>query len=112
MRNLVLFLSFMLAINTLVDAQNFEPDVFTTSKGELKIYFIGHGTLMFDFAGKVIHVDPWSKLADYTKLPKADLILITHQHGDHYDTTAIKQIIKKNTTLILNSALHETVNKG
>jgi L-ascorbate metabolism protein UlaG (beta-lactamase superfamily) len=67
---------------------------------------------MFDFAGKVIHVDPWSKLTDYTKLPKADLILITHQHGDHYDTTAINQLIKKNTTLILNSGLHETINKG
>ncbi len=51
-----------------------ETDVFKTSAGDLKITFIGHGSLMFTFGGKVIHVDPVSKETDYTKLPKADLI--------------------------------------
>ena len=94
------------------NAQKFEPDVYNTSKGKLTIYFIGHGTLMFEFNGKVIHVDPWTKLADYTTLPKADYIFITHHHGDHFDTTAIKQLWKKNTTLVLNSGLYETYSKG
>ena len=40
-------------------------------QGDLKITFIGNGTLMFEFGGKVIHVDPWGKLGDYSKLPKA-----------------------------------------
>ena len=48
----------------------FEADIINTSAGELKITFIGHGTLMFAFGGKVIHVDPVSKEADYNKLPK------------------------------------------
>jgi len=79
----------------------FETDVIKTSQGDLKITFIGHGTLMFDFGGKVIHVDPWGKLADYSKLPKADLILITHEHQDHLDADVIKKISKPNTILIL-----------
>ena len=73
-----------------VSAQNqFEKDTIYTSAENLEITFIGHGTLMFTFNGKVIHVDPFSKLADYSTLPKADIILVTHHHGDHFDLEAI-----------------------
>ncbi len=56
------------------------------SAGEVTITFLGHGTLMFSFGGRVIHVDPYSKVADYSALPKADAVLITHEHQDHLDT--------------------------
>ena len=45
----------------------FESDVLPTSAGNLTMTFIGHGTRMFRFDGKVIHVDPWTELADYSK---------------------------------------------
>src|ERR1035437_2987301 len=65
-----------------------QSDVLPTSAGDLKTAFIGHGSLMFTFNGKVIHLDPYGKLTDYSKLPKADMILITHEHPDHLDTAA------------------------
>ena len=58
-----------------------EKDTLPTSAGDLEITFVGHGSLFFTFGGKVIHVDPFGKLADYSTLPKADLVLITHAHG-------------------------------
>ncbi|MBI4644639.1 MAG: MBL fold metallo-hydrolase, partial [Deltaproteobacteria bacterium] len=67
----------------------FEKDVIKTKAGDLEITFIGHGTLMFTFGGKVVHVDPVGQYADYSKLPKADLILITHEHGDHLDLKVV-----------------------
>lgn len=106
-------LLFIVVINLIaLKAQNFSPDEYTTSAGKLKISFIGHGTLMFEFNGKVIHVDPWSKLADYTTLPKADLILVTHEHGDHFDSLAIKQVSKKTTTLVANHVVIEKMGEG
>jgi L-ascorbate metabolism protein UlaG (beta-lactamase superfamily) len=84
-----------------VSALGLEEDSFKTNAGELKILFVGHGTLMFDFAGKIVHVDPvGSSKADYTKMPKADIILITHEHGDHLSPATI-EIIRKPTTQIL-----------
>ncbi len=66
----------------------------------LAIHWLGHGTLYFEFNETIIHVDPYSNQADYNTLPDADLIFITHDHGDHYDLNAINQIKKDSTLLI------------
>lgn len=84
--------------------KKFEEDVIKTKTGDLKITFIGHGTLMFVYKDKVVHMDPYGRLADYSKLPKADLILVTHEHGDHLDTKAIKTIRQEQTKVVLTKA--------
>jgi L-ascorbate metabolism protein UlaG (beta-lactamase superfamily) len=78
-----------------------ETDVFKTTAGELKITFVGHGTLLFTLGKTVIHVDPVSREADYAKMPKADLILVTHEHGDHLDPAAIAAVRKEGTVILL-----------
>lgn len=80
---------------------DFERDVLPTSMGDLTITCIGHGTLMFAFDGKIIHVDPVFSYADYTKMPKADVILVTHHHGDHLDEVAIRDLTKQDTVVVL-----------
>jgi L-ascorbate metabolism protein UlaG (beta-lactamase superfamily) len=87
----------------------YETDSIPTSSGDLKITFIGHGTLMFAFGGKVVHVDPWSQLADYGKLPKADLVLITHEHRDHLDLKALDAIRKQGTVIIATEVVARQV---
>jgi L-ascorbate metabolism protein UlaG (beta-lactamase superfamily) len=77
-------------------------DVLPTSTGDLAITFIGHGTLMFQHEGKVIHVDPVGREGDYAVLPDADLILVTHEHGDHLDTEAIGEILKEGTAMVVS----------
>jgi L-ascorbate metabolism protein UlaG (beta-lactamase superfamily) len=79
-----------------------QEDLIKTGGGDLKITCIGHGTLMFTFGGKVIHVDPVSSAADYANLPKADLILITHEHGDHLDAKAIQAVSTAQTVVAVN----------
>jgi L-ascorbate metabolism protein UlaG (beta-lactamase superfamily) len=90
----------------------FERDVIPTSQGDLGITFIGHATLMFEFAGKVIHVDPVSSMADYSKLPKADLIFVTHDHGDHFDLKAICLLQKPTTDIILTRTCADKAQMG
>lgn len=101
---IVLFLAILLGLAPLLAfGQKHEEDVIPTSTGDLKITFIGHGSLMFTFNNKIIHVDPVSSETDYKKLPQADLILITHEHFDHCDPEALK-ILRKDSTIIIGSA--------
>ena len=109
----ILFLILVLCGSGLANAAElFEKDVIKTPAGNLEITFIGHGSLMMKFDGKVIYVDPYSKLADYAKLPKADLVFITHEHQDHLDVDALKHVTTTKTVVVLTGKCAEKVAGG
>jgi L-ascorbate metabolism protein UlaG (beta-lactamase superfamily) len=109
----ILLILFVLCTANLAAAQNqFKTDIITTTSGDLKITFIGHGTLLFTFSEKIIHVDPYGRLADYSTLPKADIILITHEHGDHFDLKVIKMLRTEKTSLVLTKSCTKDISGG
>jgi L-ascorbate metabolism protein UlaG (beta-lactamase superfamily) len=90
-----------LAVTPLSAIEGFESDRFDTGSGELEIIFISHATLAFEYGGKTVHVDPVSYNADYKKWPKADLILFTHEHSDHYDKNVIANLSGEGSIVVV-----------
>lgn len=90
----------------------YTTDTIKTAMGDLKITFIGHGTLMFHFDNLVIHVDPVSDMGDYSQLPKADIIMITHGHPDHLDLKTIERLRKEGTDVVLTETCAKEINNG
>lgn len=87
-------------------------DVYSTGTDSVYVTLVGHGSLMFEYKGKIMYIDPYSAVADYTKLPKADLILLTHEHGDHLDVNAIDAIKKEDTHFIVSKICNEQLGYG
>ena len=118
--SIALMISFALAVGARsaqpggpsVSEKKFEEDIIKIDGNDLKITFIGHATLVFAYQNKIVHVDPVGSMADYSKLPKADVILVTHEHGDHFDPKAITLIRKEQTTILLTKLCADTVGSG
>lgn len=79
-----------------------EYDKIKTSAGDAELHFISHGSLMFKTEGFIIYIDPVRSAGNYDFLPKADLILITHEHGDHLDVNLIDSLRKPSTLVFCN----------
>ena len=89
-----------------------QTDTIATSAGDLRITPIQHASLMLEFGGKVIHVDPVGQGADYSGLPQADLILITDVHGDHQDRAMIDKLKKAGTVVVAPPAVAKTITEA
>ena len=89
---------------------------FTDSHLPVDITLIKHGTLALTFKGNWIHVDPVMGLSKPTvysaEFPKADAILITHEHGDHLDEHAINSLSNSDTRLIMNYKSWDKIGHG
>ncbi len=75
-------------------------DTFPPAPLELSITFLGHATLVLTYGDTVIHIDPVGQFGDYARQPKADIVLVTHEHSDHLDAAAIGAVRTGATTIV------------
>lgn len=76
---------------------------------EVKIEYLGHdGFLFTQTGGKVLAIDPYN-LSD--RVPKVDLILITHSHHDHCSIKDIQKLAKEGTTIVIPADAQSKITK-
>jgi L-ascorbate metabolism protein UlaG (beta-lactamase superfamily) len=92
--------------------KHFETDALPTTVGDVVVTFLGHGSLILAWQGKQIYLDPYGKVADYSLLPKADLVLITHEHQDHCDLQSLAHVRTPETKIVLTPACAQKVEGG
>jgi L-ascorbate metabolism protein UlaG (beta-lactamase superfamily) len=73
--------------------------------GQVTIHPVDHASMVLETPGGVIYVDPVGGAAKYQGLPQAALILITHEHGDHYDQPTLDALPA--VRLITNQSVHD-----
>lgn len=92
------------------------PLFITPSGKPLRVACIFHGSLAFEYDGKVIHIDPVTQMGemkiDYSTFGKADAIFITHAHHDHLCPEAINALSDEKTVLFANAESVSALSKG
>ena len=102
---------------TLTASAQLKTDEFTTKSGKkVTITCIKHASLEINYNGVEIQVDPvghWLKPeTDYATFPKANIILVTHEHKDHFDRAAIHEIRTPATSIYVNQAVYGHFRNG
>ena len=100
-----------------VTTDTYEVDVFQTKSGKtVKFHALMHASIRIEYDGKEIEIDPVLKLRDrtidYSTMPKADYIFVTHEHADHFDQGAIKVLTKETTQLVTNKRCGDMLGYG
>jgi L-ascorbate metabolism protein UlaG (beta-lactamase superfamily) len=81
-------------------------DAYESGKGEIVIHPVEHASLAIRAPGLDIYVDPVGGAGAYAGLPPPGLILVTHEHGDHFEAETLAAITGESTRLLTNPAVH------
>jgi len=90
-----------------VVAGSSSDDTIATGQGPLTIYPVEHATFVMQWNGMTIAVDPIGAEAPYKAFGKADLILITHIHGDHLSVDTVKGLTDTSTVIVAPASVAE-----
>jgi L-ascorbate metabolism protein UlaG (beta-lactamase superfamily) len=80
-------------------------DMFSSDAGDITVHPVDHASFVMETPAGVIYSDPVGDPALYADLPAPDLILVTHEHGDHYNAETLAALAGDNTQIITNPAV-------
>jgi L-ascorbate metabolism protein UlaG (beta-lactamase superfamily) len=75
-------------------------DHLSTPLGPITMHPINHAALVLGWNGLTIYCDPTGSATLYKNIDRADLILVTHSHGDHFSTSTIDSVKKTNVVIM------------
>jgi L-ascorbate metabolism protein UlaG (beta-lactamase superfamily) len=84
-------------------------DHLPTPQGDIIFHPVDHASLVLTWNGKTIYNDPVGSSSLYAGLPKADLILVSHSHGDHFSGSTIDAVRGSNCVIVAPSAVYSSL---
>ena len=87
-------------------------NTFETNAGEITVHPVDHASFVMETPKGTIYVDPVGDAANYADFPAPDFILITHEHGDHYNADTLNALIAEGTQMLTNPAVFEMLPDG
>ena len=82
-------------------------DTFETDAGPITVHPVAHASFVMETPAGVIYVDPVGGAEKFADLPAPALILITHEHGDHFDPETLTALAGDGVEMMTNPAVHE-----
>jgi len=84
-------------------------DHLATSDGDVVIHPVGHASFVMSWNGKMIYNDPTNGATAYQSFPRADLILVSHSHSDHFSSSTLDAVRGPNAAIIVPQAVYNSL---
>ncbi len=84
---------------------SYAQDKIDTGKGVLTINPVTHGTLVLEYNGMTIYIDPYGGAEGFADFSAPDLILITDIHGDHLNKSTLESLNTANSSFVVPDAV-------
>lgn len=124
---IIIFFSLILAYRTIRDIfrrmQKIDGEPIVINPNEIRIWMVGHATVLINFFGTTILTDP--VLVNFLPFPKRvvepgynadelpalDYIIVSHAHFDHFNIRSLKKLAPKTKTLVIPRNCFDLVEK-
>jgi L-ascorbate metabolism protein UlaG (beta-lactamase superfamily) len=84
-------------------------DHLATANGEVVIHPINHATFVMGWNSQMIYLDPVGGATPFANLPRADLVLITHSHGDHFHPQTLTNVLGAGAIILAPQAVYNSM---
>lgn len=84
-------------------------DHLSTEQGDLIIHPVNHASLVLQWQDRLIYNDPVGGAGPYNGLPRADLVLVSHSHGDHFHAATLTAVLGTEGWIIAPAAVYSSL---
>ena len=92
-------------------AESHMSNTFESDVGTFTVHPVEHASVVLETPAGTIYVDPVGNADQYSDFPDADMILITHEHGDHYNADTLAALVGDDTMLVTNPAVYDMLSE-
>ena len=119
--------SLLMLLKTLTDffrrGQHLPSEPIVINPNEIRIWMVGHATVLINFFGITILTDPVLVMSlpipkrrivhgyKAEELPPIDYIIISHAHLDHFDLRSLRMLVNKTKTIIIPKECSDLIEK-
>lgn len=75
-------------------------DHLSTSQGEAVIHPVNHASFVINWNNLMIYNDPVGAAILYSEFPRANLVLVSHRHSDHFSNATLDAVKMDGTVIV------------